>query len=76
MYRITKADNIPAPKNLCLIGYPEDVVPDIVIYNDADPYKCIALNSKVLREALLSDPSFMLFDLGIKVEESKGRNVK
>lgn len=76
MYRITKADNIPAPKNLCLIGYPENVTPDIVIYNDEDPYKCIAINSKVLKEALLSDPSFMLFDLGLKVEPSRGRDVK
>lgn len=76
MYKITNADNIPARKDLCLIGYPENITPDIVIYNDADPYRCIALNSKVLREALLSDSGFMLFHLGIKVEESKGRDVK
>jgi hypothetical protein len=49
--------------------------PNICIYNDADPYKNIAINANVLREALLSDPSFVLFTLGIKVEDAKGRKV-
>lgn len=77
MYRITDSANLPGRKELCHIGYPANMDPDLCIYNDADPYKCITINSNVLREALLSDPGFILFTLGIKVEDSKrGRNIK
>lgn len=75
MYRITDSTKLPGRKELCHIGYPVHMDPNICIYNDADPYKNIAINANVLREALLSDPSFVLFTLGIKVEDAKGRKV-
>ena len=77
MYRITDSAKLPGRKELCLIGYPVNIDPDLCIYNDTDPFKYITINSNVLREALLSDPSFILFTLGIKVEDAtKGRNIK
>lgn len=75
MYAITDADKLPGRKQLCHVGYPVHMNPDICIYNTADPYKVISINSQVLREALLADPSYILFTLGIKVEDAKtGRN--
>ena len=77
MYRITDSAKLPGRKELCFIGYPVNIDPDLCIYNDTDPFKYITINSNVLREALLSDPSFILFTLGIKVEDAtKGRNIK
>ena len=77
MYRITDSAKLPGRKELCLIGYPINIDPDLCIYNDTDPFKYITINSNVLREALLSDPSFILFTLGIKIEDAtKGRNIK
>lgn len=76
MYRITDSAKLPGRKELCHIGYPVHMDPDLCIYNDTDPFKCITINSSVLREALLSDPGFILFTLGIKVEDAKGRKVK
>jgi hypothetical protein len=77
MYTITDANKLPGKKELCHIGYPVHLTPDLCIYNTADPYRVISINSQVLREALLSDPGFILFTLGIKVEDAnKGRNVK
>lgn len=77
MYTITDSAKLPGRKELCHIGYPVHMNPDLCIYNTADPYKAICINSQVLREALLSDPGFILFTLGIKVEDAKtGRNVK
>lgn len=75
MYRITDSAKLPGKKELCHIGYPVHMDPNICIYNDADPYKNISINAQVLREALLSDPGFVLFTLGIKVEDAKGRKV-
>lgn len=77
MYTITDSAKLPGRKELCHIGYPVHMDPDLCIYNTTDPFKYITINSKVLREALLSDPGFILFTLGIKVEDAnKGRNVK
>lgn len=77
MYTITDSVKLPGRKELCHIGYPVHMDPDLCIYNTTDPFKYITINSKVLREALLSDPGFILFTLGIKVEDAnKGRNVK
>ena len=77
MYRITDSAKLPGRKELCLIGYPVHIDPDLCIYNDTDPFKYITINSNVLREALLSDPSFILFTLGITIEDAtKGRNIK
>lgn len=77
MYTITDSAKLPGRKELCHIGYPVNMDPDLCIYNTSDPFKHITINSQVLREALLSDPSFILFTLGIKVEDAtKGRNVK
>lgn len=77
MYKITDSARLPGRKELCHIGYPVHMDPDLCIYNDTDPFKYITINSKVLREALLSDPGFILFTLGIKVEDAtKGRNIK
>ena len=77
MYKLTDSNNLPGKKELCHIGYPVHLNPDLCFYNTADPYRVIAINSQVLREALLADPGFVLFTLGIKVEDAqKGRNVK
>jgi hypothetical protein len=76
MYRITDSAKLPGRKELCHIGYPVNLAPDLCIYNDADPYKYITINSQVLREALLSDPGFILFTLGVKVEDAKGRKIQ
>lgn len=75
MYRIVDSDKLPCKKELCYIGYPVNMNPDLCIYNDTDPYKCITINSTVLREALLADPGFVLFTLGIKIEDAKGRKI-
>lgn len=76
MYRITDSAKLPGRKELCHIGYPVNITPDLCIYNDTDPYKFITINSQVLREALLSDPGFILFTLGVKVEDAKGRKIQ
>lgn len=76
MYRITDSAKLPGRKELCHIGYPVNLEPDLCIYNDTDPYKFITINSQVLREALLSDPGFILFTLGVKVEDAKGRKIQ
>lgn len=75
MYRIIDSNRLPCKKELCHIGYPINMNPDLCIYNDTDPYKCITINSTVLREALLADPGFILFTLGIKIEDAKGRKI-
>lgn len=77
MYKLIDSNKLPGKKELCHIGYPVHMNPDLCFYNTADPYRVIAINSQVLREALLADPGFVLFTLGIKVEDAqKGRNVK
>ena len=76
MYAIIDSDKLPMKKELCHIGSPVHMNPDLCIYNTADPYKFITINSQVLREALLADPGFILFTLGIKVEDAKGRKVE
>jgi hypothetical protein len=75
MYKITDSANLPGKKELCHVGYPVNMNPDLCIYSDDNPYRYITINSNVLREALLSDPSFILFTLGIKIEDAKGRKV-
>lgn len=77
MYAIKDARDVPARQELCKVGYPLHTTPDICILNTDNPYTVISINSQVLREALLADPSYVLFTLGIKVENAnKGRNVK
>lgn len=76
MYAITDANQLPGRKKLCQVGYPEHMTPDICIYNTDNLYETIDINARVLREALLSDPSYVLFTLGLKVEDAnKGRNI-
>lgn len=77
MYALKDSKDLPGMKKLCQVGYPIDMVPDLCIYNTNDPYTVISINSTVLREALLNDPGFVLFTLGLKVEDANtGRNIK
>ena len=64
MYAIKDARDVPARQELCKVGYPLHTTPDICILNTDNPYTVISINSQVLREALLADPSYVLFTLG------------
>lgn len=72
MYIITDAKNVPAVPQPCKVGIPVDTESDLCILNPGNPSNTIWINSNVLREALLADPSFVLFTLGIKVTDCKG----
>jgi hypothetical protein len=77
MYTLKDSNDVPGRKTLCQVGYPENMTPDLCIIDTDNPYTSLSINSKVLREALLSDPGFVLFTLGLKVEDAnKGRNIR
>lgn len=72
MYIITDAKNVPAVPQVCRVGIPADTESNLAILNPGNPSNVIWINSTVLREALLADPSFVLFTLGLKVTDCKG----
>jgi len=69
MFKLIDSNELPGPKKLVQAGYPDRMNPDICFYDENNIYAFIEMNSQILREALLANPSYTLMKLGIKVED-------
>lgn len=69
MFKLTDSTEVPGVKPLIQVGYPDKMTPDICLVDSTNIFSFVAMNSTMLREALLADPTFTLVTLGIKVED-------
>jgi len=71
MYKICKSsDTYMNPYTTCAVGrFFGQSTPDLTIYCEGVPQARISINSKVLKEALLSNPEVVEKVLGLRVSE-------
>lgn len=70
MYSFQKSKNVPGVKQPIRMGYPENTYPDICLCTDTSLHNYIALNSAMLRDALLNSTE-LLESMGLKVVDVK-----
>ena len=70
MYSFQRSENVPGLKQPIRIGYPENTYPDICLCTDTSVHNYIALNSAMLRDALLNSTE-LLESMGLKVVDVK-----
>lgn len=70
MYSFQRSENVPGIKHPIRMGYPENTYPDICLCTDASVHNYIALNSAMLRDALLNSKQ-LLESMGLKVVDVK-----
>jgi len=70
MYSFQRSENVPGVKQPIRMGYPENTYPDICLCTDTSLHNYIALNSAMLRDALLNSKQ-LLESMGLKVVDVK-----
>lgn len=70
MYSFQRSENVPGVKQSIRMGYPENTYPDICLCTDTSLHNYIALNSAMLRDALLNSKQ-LLESMGLKVVDVK-----
>lgn len=70
MYSFQRSENVPGVKQPVRMGYPENTYPDICLCTDTSLHNYIALNSAMLRDALLNSKQ-LLESMGLKVVDVK-----
>lgn len=70
MYSFQRSENVPGLKQSIRMGYPENTYPDICLCTDTSMHNYIALNSEILRDALLNSKQ-LLESMGLKVVDVK-----
>ena len=70
MYSFQRSENVPGVKQSIRMGYPENTYPDICLCTDTSLHNYIALNSAILRDALLNSKQ-LLESMGLKVVDVK-----
>lgn len=70
MYSFQRSENVPGLKQPIRMGYPENTYPDICLCTDTSLHNYIALNSAMLRDALLNSTE-LLESMGLKVVDVK-----
>jgi hypothetical protein len=67
MFKIKKANEVPARKEKVLIGAPDHTVPDLVFTTEFSRDIILSMNSTVLKTALLNSKEFLEDYLEIKI---------
>lgn len=75
MYSFQRSENVPGVKQPVRMGYPENTYPDICLCTDTSLHNYIALNSAMLRDALLNSKQ-LLESMGLKVVDIKAAKVE
>jgi hypothetical protein len=70
MYKILPSAEMPMPKKLVHLGYPEHTYPDIVFINTITLQNYVEFNSVLLRELLLTNKEEILKFAGVIIKDA------